>query len=290
MERCSAVETVTNGSDGPRALEGQVAIVTGAGRGIGRAIAIAFAGAGASVVATDIDEAGVEETTTLVAEAGGTAIASRLDVADGAAVGRTVDLARDTYGRLDVAVNNAGVVDVSPLLDFSLEVWRRAFSINVDGAFSLTLAAARTMIRQKPHVSTGCRGKIINVSSGAADIPRPDFAAYGATKAALNHFSQSAAVALAEHGIATTVMCPTSVADGMWRYLGGRLAETTGRDEAEIVAERLAQTPGGQFETAANVAAIAVFIAAARGMHLNGRRVWTSAFVDARDARAPTTW
>jgi NAD(P)-dependent dehydrogenase (short-subunit alcohol dehydrogenase family) len=280
---------MTETADIARSMTGHVALVTGAGRGIGRGIARAFGAAGASVLATDIDEAAAEETARLITEAGGVGRSSRLDVADGQAVAETVAHARETFGRLDVAVNNAGVVDVLPLLDFKLETWRRAFSINVDGAFSVTLNAARLMIDQAPHADTGCRGKIINVSSGASDSPRPDFAAYGATKAALNHFSQSAAVALAEHAISTTVMCPTSVADGMWLYLGSRLAATTGRDEREIVDERLAQTPSGRFETAANVGEIAVYIASARGMFLNGRKVWTSSFVDQRDARAPNS-
>ena len=268
-------------------MVGHVALVTGAGRGIGRAIALAFAGAGASVVATDIDEASATETGHLIVDAGGTGIGTRLDVADGAAVDQVVALARDTYGRLDVAVSNAGVVDVAPLIDFPLATWRRAFAVNVDGTFSVTLAAARLMATQEPREDTACRGKVINVSSGAADAPRPNFAAYGATKAAINHFSQSAAVALAPHAISTTLMCPTSVADGMWRYLGNRLAETTGRDEDEIIRERLAQTPTGHFESADNVGEIAVYIASARGMFLNGRKVWTAAYVDERDARAP---
>ena len=224
-------------------MDGHVALVTGAGRGIGQAIALAFAGAGASVLATDIDADAALETEHQIGEAGGTGTGARLDVSDGAAVERTVALARDTYGRLDVAVNNAGVVDVAPLIDFPLDTWRRAFAVNVDGTFSVTLAAARVMSGQDPREDTGCRGKVITVSSGAADAPRPNFAAYGATKAAINHF----------------------------------------------IRERLAQTPTGHFESAANVGDIAVYIASARGMFLNGRKVWTAAYVDERDARAQNT-
>lgn len=280
---------MTEPDDRRVSMDGHVALVTGAGRGIGRAIALAFAGAGATVVATDIDESSVLETGRLITDAGGTGVGTRLDVADGAAVEEAVAFARQTYGRLDVAVNNAGVVDVAPLMDFPLETWRRAFAVNVHGTFAVTLAAARVMSTQDPRQDTACRGKVITISSGAADSPRPNFAAYGATKAAINHFSQSAAVALAPMAISTTVVCPTSVADGMWRYLGNRLAESTGRDEDEIIRERLAQTPTGHFESAANVGDIAVYVASARGMFLNGRKVWTAAYVDERDARAPNT-
>jgi meso-butanediol dehydrogenase/(S,S)-butanediol dehydrogenase/diacetyl reductase len=289
VPRCDGPRVVTGRENdvAEGSMAGHVALVTGAAMGIGRAIARAFGREGATVIATDVQAPGVEETVALIVGAGGSARAERLDVSDAMAVQRVVEVCQDTYGRLDLAVNNAGVIDIHPLLDFGVDTWQRAFAVNVHGPFAVTTAAGRIMAHQEIHPTTACRGKIINVGSGAADIPRPDFAAYGATKAALHHFTQSSAVALASHTISITEMCPTSVADGMWRDMGARLAHTTGRPEQDIIQERLDRTPGGQFESAASVAEIAVFIATARGMYLNGRRVWTAGFVDERDARAP---
>jgi NAD(P)-dependent dehydrogenase (short-subunit alcohol dehydrogenase family) len=130
-----------------------------------------------------------------------------------------------------------------------------------------TQRVAQIMRRQELHPATGCRGKIINVSSAAAEVGRPLHAAYGASKAALNHLSKTSALVLAEWGIATTVLYPGNVLEGMWQRLQYEVAAAEGRTVEEVVRER-------GFQPAEEVAALALGIAAAPGMSMNGRLVW----------------
>jgi NAD(P)-dependent dehydrogenase (short-subunit alcohol dehydrogenase family) len=135
------------------------------------------------------------------------------------------------------------------------------------------------MVRQERHPVTRCRGKVINVSSPAAEVGRPLVAAYGASKAALNHLSKTSALVLAEQSIATTVLYPGSVMGALWEAMLPDLAAQEGRDADQILAERRSETPSGRFQTPEEVAAIALHIAAAPGMALNGRIVWSEAHV-----------
>src|SRR5258708_18960534 len=151
-------------------LAGQVALVTGAGRGIGRAIAWAFAGEGARVVVADIDADAASETAASIDADGGRALAVRTDVTSPDAQDHLFALARREFNRLDILVNNAGIFHVAPLLEFPLEAWRRVFAVNLDAALLATQRAAKMMQAQPPHPSTGCRGKILNISSGASQI------------------------------------------------------------------------------------------------------------------------
>src|SRR5258708_8331309 len=172
-------------------LAGQVALVTGAGRGIGRAIAWAFAGEGARVVVADIDADAASETATSIDSDGGTALAVRTDVTSPDAQDHLFARVRERFGRLDILVNNAGIFHVAPLLELPLEAWRRGFAVNLDGVLLATQRAGRMMQAQEPHATTGCRGESLNISSRAAGRGRPRFAAYGCSKAAPNHRAQS---------------------------------------------------------------------------------------------------
>src|SRR5207302_8786341 len=111
---------------------------------------------------------------------------------------------------------------------FPLEAWRGVFAVNLDAALLATQRAARMMQAQAPRPSTNCRGKILNISSGAAEVGRPYLPAYGASKAALNHLSKSTALVLAPHAIATTVLYPPSVREGMFGRIADQRAELAG--------------------------------------------------------------
>ena len=186
---------------------------------------------------------------------------------------------RETFGRLDILVNNAGVFHVAPLLDFPLEAWRRGFAVNLDGALLATQRAGRMMQAQDPHPVTGCRGKILNISSGAAEVGRPFLPAYGASKAALNHLSKTSALVLGPHAIATTVLYPTSVREGMFGPIADQMAEFEGLSPDDFAAQRAAGSPLERLQKPEEVAAIAVWVAAQAGMRLNGRLVHTEAHV-----------
>jgi len=260
-------------------LTDQVAVVTGAGNGIGQAIARAFAAEGARVVVADIDADGAAATASSISSTGGTALAVPTDVTSPESQAALFARVRDTLGRLDVLVNNAGVFHVAPLLDFPLEAWRRGFAVNLEGALLATQRAGRMMQAQDPHPVTGCRGKIVNISSGAAEVGRPFLPAYGASKAALNHLSKTSALVLGPHAIATTVLYPTSVREGMFGPIAEQMAEFEGMRPEDFAAQRAAGSPLERLQKPEEVAAIAVWVAAQPGMRLNGRLVHTEAHV-----------
>jgi galactitol 2-dehydrogenase len=257
-------------------LGGQVALITGAGRGIGQAIARAFAVEGARVVVADVDGDAASSTATAI---GPGALAVATDVTSPDSQDHLFSRLRDEFDRLDILVNNAGIFHVAPLLEFPIDAWRRVFAVNLDGALLATQRAGRMMQAQVPHRLTGCRGKILNISSPAAEVGRPYLPAYGASKAALNHLSKSTAVVLGPHAIATTVLYPTSVREGMFGPIADQMAEFEGVSPDEFAAQRAAGSPLGRLQKPEEVAAIAVWVAAHAGMSLNGRLVHTEAHV-----------
>jgi D-sorbitol dehydrogenase (acceptor) len=257
-------------------LSGQVALVTGAGKGIGQAIACAFASAGARVVVADVDADAAQQTAHSI---GDSARACEVDVSSAESQDRLFDQIARSYDRLDILVNNAGIFHVAPFLEFPLEAWRRVFSVNVDGALLATQRAGRMMQQQTPHAETGCRGKIINISSGAAERGRPFLAAYGASKAALNHISKTSALVLGEHAICVTIVNPTSVREGMFGPIADEMAAFEGTTPREFEALRAAGSPLGRLQKPEEVGTIALWVAAAPGMDLHGRLVYTEAHV-----------
>jgi NAD(P)-dependent dehydrogenase (short-subunit alcohol dehydrogenase family) len=260
-----------------RRLDHQVALVTGAGRGIGRAIAQAFAAAGARVLVADLRPEAAYATASSIAADAGEARAVQVDVSSPASQDALFAALMDTYGRLDVLVNNAGIFHVAPFLDVALDDWRRVFAVNLDGALLATQRAGRLMMAQEPHPATGCRGKVVNIGSPAAERGRPFLPAYGASKAALNHLSRTSAVVLGEHLIATTVLYPTSVREGMFGEISQQMAPLEGSTPAAFEQERAASSPTGRLQDPSAVAEIALWVAALPGMDANGRLVHTEA-------------
>ena len=171
-------------------VDGQAAIVTGAGRGIGRACALALAEAGANVVlasrTTDQLEAVAKEIDAL----GRHAVVAPMDVNDNDAVASLVDHARDTFGRIDIIVNNAGGTMPRPLLDTSPGYLERAFHFNVTSAFVLSKAAL-------PHMLSAGSGSIVNVGSAIGRLRDRGMLAYGTAKAALAHMTRMMAADVA---------------------------------------------------------------------------------------------
>src|SRR5258708_18566231 len=142
-------------------LAGEVALAAGAGGGIGQAIAWALAGEGARVVVGDIDADAASETAASIDADGGTALAVRTDVTSPDAQDHLFARARDTFHRLDILGNNAGIFHVAPLLEFPLEAWRRVFAVSLDGALLATQRAGRMMQGQEPNAAAGCRCKTL---------------------------------------------------------------------------------------------------------------------------------
>ncbi len=178
---------------------GQVAIVTGAARGVGRALVHAFFEAGAKVIAADREASGLTDTCRPCGE-NVTAVVADISAPEGASA--VVDAALENGGRLDICVNNAAVAPHTSLLEERVEVWDRVYAVNCRGTFLMTQAAARAMI----HLENG--GRIINFSSGVSKRGSPGSAAYASSRAATESFSRVAAVELAPHNILVNTISP----------------------------------------------------------------------------------
>lgn len=191
-------------------IGGKVALVTGAGRGIGAAVAAALARLDATVAAVDVDAAAVEG---VAIGLGGRVTAHPADVADGAAVATVVDRVERELGPIDVLVNVAGVLRTGTVAELSDEDWNRTFAVNTTGVFHLCREVSRRMVPRE-------RGCIVTVSSNAAGVPRHGMSAYAASKAAATLFTKSLGLELAEHGIRCNVVAPgstdTDMQRGMW--------------------------------------------------------------------------
>jgi NAD(P)-dependent dehydrogenase (short-subunit alcohol dehydrogenase family) len=187
---------------GGRRLEGKAAIVTGGGRGIGRGIARRLVELGASVVVASRTAADVEETRSQLA-ALGTVEAVACDVSDRAAAKRLVVTTRDRFGSLDMLVCSHGVYDAdTPFLDMTEEHWDRTLSINLDGIFVLSQAAARVMVADK------AAGRLVFISSINGLASEPNCCDYNTSKAGVHGFARSIAYDLAPHAITVNVVAP----------------------------------------------------------------------------------
>jgi 3-oxoacyl-[acyl-carrier protein] reductase len=190
-------------------LAQKVAIVTGAGRGIGRAYAAALAGAGASIVVADLDARGGEETAKSIADAGGGATFLQADVSSEAAVRMLVHSTEEQYGGIDILVNNAGIWGEAgkERLETSLDAWNQMFAVNVTSMFLLSRAVAPAMIRRGG-------GVIINQSSIGAYLGSPKMPHYSASKGAVNALTKALAKELGPGGIRVNAIAPGCIATG----------------------------------------------------------------------------
>jgi NAD(P)-dependent dehydrogenase (short-subunit alcohol dehydrogenase family) len=185
-------------------LPGDVAIITGAGRGIGSQIARTFAAEGAQVVVADIDEASARRVADAINEAGGQAIGLCVDVSELAQVERLVNETQTRFGKLDVLVNNAGVGLNKPFLATTLEEWELQLRVNLTGTFLCAQAAARAMVHRGG-------GRIVNVASISGQRGGQGRAAYGAAKAGVILLTKVMAVELSPLGIRVNAVAPGPV-------------------------------------------------------------------------------
>ena len=183
-------------------LEDRVAIVTGAGRGIGRSIATELAHAGAKVVAADIDSASIRETSDLINEREGSSIAVEVDVTKSKSVDSLIATTLETYGQVNILVNNAGIMFRTRILDISVEEWEQTLKVNLSGPFLCTQAVLPVMKERK-------FGRIINISSSAGrSVSTLGGAHYTASKAGLLGLTRAVAKEVAPFGITVNAICP----------------------------------------------------------------------------------
>jgi len=261
-------------------LNGKIALVTGAARGIGEAIAAAFLEEGAVVYLSDLDRAAVERT---AARVGGRALA--LDVREPADWQAAVERIEAEQGRLHVLVNNAGITgleDGAPQdpEHASLEDWHRVHRTNLDGVFLGCRAALRSMRRLPP----GETGSIVNLSSRSGLVGIPGAAAYASSKAAVRNHTKTVALHCTEQGL--RVRCnslhPAAILTPMWEPMLG-----TGPEREATMAALVADTPMRRFGTAREVSLAAVFLASDESSYMTGAELHLDGGLLAGSAAAP---
>lgn len=217
------------GMDTHAQLKGRTAVITGGSKGIGLAIAAAFAGAGANVAITGRDEQALAAAEQTLQSGGGSVFASRTDVRDLAAVETLMQEAAARFGGIDVLVNNAGVGAFGPVGEMSVEDWHTVIDTNLTGAFYCTRTAL-------PHLRKSANAYIINISSLAGKNWFAGGAAYCASKAGLNAFSEALMQDVRQHDIRVSYVMPGSV-NTEFNFMGAKPADwkLTGDDIAEVV-------------------------------------------------------
>lgn len=219
-------------------LSGQVALVTGGGRGIGAAIALRLAELGAAAVICGRTRGTLEKTAQSIRSAGGRCEAMECDVTDLSSVEKLAARVEQTFGRLDILVNNAGVGGfATPLHQLPPEEWERTLNTNLRGVYYMIRSCAPLMIR-------GGKGDIINISSGAGKNPLPNGAAYAASKWGLNGLSYSISEELRNYHIRVAVICPGSVQTELGPHTGKDPKKMLQpEDVAHVVAMMVTQAP-----------------------------------------------
>jgi meso-butanediol dehydrogenase/(S,S)-butanediol dehydrogenase/diacetyl reductase len=252
-----------------RRFEDQSVVVTGAAQGIGRGIAARFAAEGANVLMLDLSQA-VEEAAEKVAaqHPGGNTTGVRVDVASADDVARAFDLADRTQGGVDVLVNNAGVITISPLEDLSLADWQKVLAVNTTGTFLCAQAAAASM---RKH---GRGGRILNAASGQARQGFVYTPHYAASKFGVVGLTQSLAKELAKDRITVNAYCPGIVGSDMWDYNDREWGRLLGDYQpGELMAEWVAGIPLGRAGTDDDVAALVLFHASEEAAYITGQTI-----------------
>jgi 3-oxoacyl-[acyl-carrier protein] reductase len=233
-------------------LQGKVAIVTGAARGIGRAIALRFAQEGAKVVVTDIrDEQGLE-TVRLIEEAGSQAVFVHTDVTNASQAQEMVDAAIEKFGAVDILVNNAGITRDTLLMRMSEEDWDAVLSVNLKSAYNCSKAVLRSMMKKR----SGC---IINITSVVGLAGQAGQTNYSASKAGLIGFTKSLAKEVGSRGITVNAVAPGFVS-----------TEMTGVLPQELVDKAIEATPLGRLGKPEDVADAVAFLASGRASFITG--------------------
>lgn len=244
-------------------LAGLVAVITGAGSGIGRASAVAFAREGASIVAADLNAASAADTVAEIVSLGAEAEAEActVDVTRAEDTERMVRLAVDRFGKLDVLFNNAGLPQsFTPFETSTDELFDRIMNVNVRGVFNGCRAAI-------PYLKAAGGGVILNTASTAGIRPRPGLAVYNASKAAVITLTKTLALELAPHHIRVVSICPVATDTPM---LPGFIGVASGADEVAGRERFISTIPWGRLNRPDDIANAAVFLASAEAEMVTG--------------------
>lgn len=234
-------------------LKDQIAVVTGAGRGIGRAVALELAGRGATVVLVARSRDQLEQVAAEIAQAGGQAAVMPADVADAEQVQAMVDQTIEKYEKIDILVNNAGVTRDTVLLRMKEADWDTVISVNLKSAFLCTKAVSKGMLRKR-------YGRIVNMTSVIGQIGNAGQSNYAASKAGLIGFTQSIARELASRNITVNAVAPGYIATEMTDGLPEKIKEQV-----------MAQIPMGRMGEPGDVASLVSFLVGPTSAYITGQ-------------------
>lgn len=250
-------------------LEGKVAIVTGAGTGIGRAIAVGYAKEGADIIAVySSSRQGAEDTQAMIEAEGKKAVLVQCDQSKPEDITRMVKEAYDAYGRIDVVVNNASARDAAPLFEYTVELWDHCINTNLRAMFLIAKEVAPIMMKQGS-------GHIINVTSNMGIRPSlSPRAAYGSTKSGIIALTASLAEELGPYGVFVNALAPGTIATN----IGGLAAQVT----SDVVKKRIANIPLRRRGDAEDMVGPAIFLACEDSQYVDGITLladggWTNA-------------
>jgi meso-butanediol dehydrogenase / (S,S)-butanediol dehydrogenase / diacetyl reductase len=248
-------------------LQGKAAVVTGGAQGIGRAISLRLAEDGAAVLVADLNDEGAARVAAEITAAGGRAAGMHVDVASAESTSRLVEETVRQFGRLDVMVANAGIMQVKPFLDLTVDDWDRMFAVNVRGVFISLQAAGRQMVAQ------GQGGRLLATASIAAKMGSPYQAHYQSSKTAIVGMVRSAAWEFGRHGITVNCYCPGVVDTDMWRYIDQERGKLMGRQPGELLQEMATRIPLGRVEVPEDVAPLVSFLASEDSRYITGQAI-----------------
>jgi meso-butanediol dehydrogenase/(S,S)-butanediol dehydrogenase/diacetyl reductase len=247
-------------------LAGQVAIVTGAGRGIGRATALELGQMGADIVVAELERAGAERTAGEVKSLGRRASVVVTDVTSLADLRAMAAQTRAEFGRIDILVNNAGIYRAAAPLDITQEHWDAIMDVNAKAVFFASQAVLPAMIAQK-------RGAIISLASMAGKVGSRSNLPYNASKAAVISITKSLALAHAADGIRVNCVCPGFVETDMWTAVAREQGALMGLSPEDFTKQRAAQVPLGRMERPEDVARVIGFLASERAAYMTGQAI-----------------
>lgn len=245
---------------------GQVAVITGAGSGIGKACALRFAQEGAHVVCLDVNDAGNEATAQECRQYGVETLAMHCDVTQEEDIERAVQAAMERWGRIDVLVAAAGLYRGAPLSEVPLKQWQLVIDVNLTGVFLSNRAVAPIMMKQRS-------GSIINISSMAGKTSWPASAEYSASKSGVIGLTRSVAMELAPYGATANAVCPGNTRTEMVQYVAATIAAREGISPEEWLNQRAKDCPMGRFAAPWEIAGVVAFLASEDSRYITGQAI-----------------
>lgn len=249
-------------------LDGKVAIVTGAGRGIGRSIAAELARAGCRLALCSRSGSSIAYAEELAAD-GVRAVGACVDVADVEAFKGYVTEVVEREGTVDILVNNAGINHSGAVATMGTDAFDEVFAVNVRGLFYAIQAVL-------PFMSEKRSGKIVNISSVVARTPVPLYTAYSSSKAAVVSLTRGLSLELAAHNINVNAVCPANIWSDIWESSTRELSAITGKSSQQFFEETIARQPFGRPQTGEEIGAAVVFLCSEGARDITGEAIFVT--------------